>query len=90
MLAFVRYGLPAVVVAAGVAIFLGDPGVNRFEGAAALVGAGLSILLLNVLFRAGVAGDREREREDAARRYFDAHGHWPDESSTSRSVGPSP
>ncbi|HSD81326.1 MAG TPA: hypothetical protein VLB47_11710 [Solirubrobacteraceae bacterium] len=23
--------------------------------------------------------DRQREREDAARAFFDAHGHWPDE-----------
>jgi hypothetical protein len=26
-----------------------------------------------------VKGDREREREDAAREYFDKHGRWPDE-----------
>jgi hypothetical protein len=25
-------------------------------------------------------GDPEREDEDAARAYFDQHGHWPDES----------
>ena len=37
------------------------------------------MLLLNVLFRYGVAGDSERDDEDAARAYFDEHGHWPDE-----------
>jgi hypothetical protein len=36
------------------------------------------VLLLNLLFRMGVEGDRDREREEAARRYFDEHGHWPD------------
>lgn len=25
-------------------------------------------------------GDRERHEEDDARRFFDAHGHWPDET----------
>lgn len=79
LLTFVRYGLPALVVLAGALLFLIDPDVNRFEGAAAVIGAGLSILLLNVLFRAGVQGDRERELEEAARRHFDEHGRWPDE-----------
>jgi hypothetical protein len=45
----------------------------------ALIGAGLSVLLVNVLFRFGVSGDRERADEDAARRAFDRTGRWPDE-----------
>lgn len=44
-----------------------------------LVGAGLSVALLNLLYRVGVQGDRERESEDDARRYFDRHGRWPEE-----------
>jgi hypothetical protein len=43
------------------------------------VGSGLSVLLVNFLFRLGVSGDREREREEQARRYFDEHGVWPDD-----------
>jgi hypothetical protein len=27
-----------------------------------------------------VAGDGDRDEEEAARRYFDEHGRWPDES----------
>jgi hypothetical protein len=49
------------------------------EAWALFTGAGLSVLLLNVLFRLGVQGDLERDREDAARAYFDDHGTWPDE-----------
>ena len=79
LLTAVRYGLPAVVVVAGIVIFLIDPDVNRFEGAAGLIGAGLSILLFNILFRAGVQGDRERAEEERARRHFDEHGRWPDD-----------
>lgn len=74
----VRYLLPAVIVLVGIAFLIANPGEN-WEGAAGLIGAGLSVLLLNVLYRMGVEGDRDRSREDAARRYFDQHGHWPDE-----------
>ncbi len=35
--------------------------------------------MLNFLFRLAVSGDLEREQEEAARRYFDEHGRWPDE-----------
>lgn len=34
-------------------------------------GGGLSVLLINFLFRLSASGDREREREEEARRYFD-------------------
>ena len=44
------------------------------------VGAGLALLLLNVLYRYGAEGDRERDAEEAAREYFAQHGHWPDEA----------
>jgi hypothetical protein len=43
------------------------------------VGAGLSVLLLNVLVRFGAKGDEERTREEDAREYLAKHGHWPDE-----------
>lgn len=80
LLVVVRYVLPIAVVVVGLAIFLSDPRVGNFEGPAALIGAGLSILLLNVLHRTGVRGDVDRADEDKARRYFDAHGYWPDEA----------
>ncbi len=73
-----RYVLPTVVCLVGVVLFAVNPGDN-LEGSAAIVGAGLSIALLNVLFRFGVQSDRDRDREAAARRYFDTHGYWPDE-----------
>jgi hypothetical protein len=76
----VRYGLPAVLVLAGFAVLLVDHGDRRFDGFAMLVGAGLSVALLNVLLRFGVAGDREREQEERAREFFSEHGRWPDEA----------
>ncbi len=78
-MAFVRYWLPAIVVIGGVfAMVLGPPDSGP-EGGAAIVGAGLAIWVINLLFRIGVSGERDREAEDRARRYFDEHGHWPDE-----------
>jgi hypothetical protein len=76
---FVRIWLPAAVVALGVAVILIRRDLTGLEGGAGIIGAGLAIWLLNFLFRVGVSGDRERDREDEARAYFDRHGRWPDE-----------
>ena len=82
IMATIRFGLPAALVAAGVAVVaFGVGGDGSLEGAFLFLAVGLSVLLLNALFRYGVAGDRERDEEDAARAYFDEHGHWPDEPS---------
>ena len=64
---------------AGLVLLAADPGGFGVDGFAMAVGSGLSVLLVNFLFRLGVSGDREREREEAARRYFDEHGVWPDD-----------
>jgi hypothetical protein len=79
VLQFVRYGLPALLIVAGFVLLFAAPDSSRYEGFSMCVGAGLALLLLNVLFRIGATGDREREREDAAREYLAEHGHWPDE-----------
>jgi len=73
-----RYVLPAIIVLVGLVFIVVDFEAN-WEGGAGLVGAGLSVLLLNFLYRMGVEGDKDRDREAAQRRYFDQHGHWPDE-----------
>ena len=77
-LQLVRYGLPAVICLTGLVLIPIDFRAN-FEGGMALIGAGLSVLLINVLFRVGVSGDRERAAEDAARREFDRTGRWPED-----------
>ena len=75
----IRYLLPAALVIAGfVILFVADDSL-KWEGWSMCVGAGLALLLLNVLYRMGATGDRERDREQAARDYLDAHGHWPDD-----------
>jgi predicted membrane metal-binding protein len=76
---FVRYGLPAVLFLAGIVMLVLEPNTIGLEGFAMATGAALAVLLLNALFRAGVKGDRERDREEQAREYLVRHGHWPDE-----------
>jgi hypothetical protein len=74
----VRYALPAAVVLAGIVVMaLGSE--NDLEGGAGIVSAGLAIYFINWLFRQGVSGEDERDAEEAARDYFDKHGHWPGE-----------
>ena len=80
MLFTVRYVLPAVLVLAGLVLLVAVEGPLRWDGWAMCVGSGLSILLLNGLFRYGANGDHERDAEIAAREYLSQHGHWPDEA----------
>jgi hypothetical protein len=76
----VRVWLPVAILVAGLLLIVirgGDE--TSIEGAAALWGAGLSVALLNWLYRIGVSGERTRHDEDEARAYFDKHGRWPDD-----------
>jgi hypothetical protein len=75
----VRYVLPVLLVLGGVVLVAIEPNTIGVEGLLMAIGAALSVLLLNWLFRAGVQGDRERASEEAARAYFAEHGRWPDE-----------
>jgi hypothetical protein len=78
---FLRWWLGGLVCAAGltVAIVRGfdETGV---EALFAMWGAGLSIILMNVLWRVGVDGDSDRDDENDARATFTRTGHWPDEA----------
>jgi hypothetical protein len=81
---FVRYGIGAGALIAGLVLLVVNPGGFGVEGFGLAWGAGLSVLMLNWMFRVGVAGDRERDSEEEARRYLEEHGHWPDESGSPR------
>ena len=81
LLITLRYVLPGVVCAAAVVILIvNDFDEDSLDGAAAFLGAGLSIWLMNVLFRVGVDNEKDRDEESRAREYFDEHGYWPDEA----------
>jgi len=79
LLVTIRYVVPAAAFIAGVFIMtLGSDA--DLEGGAGIVSAGMAIYAMNWLYRASFADHREREAEEAARRYLDEHGHWPDEA----------
>ena len=80
LLPFVRYGLPALIFLSGGVVMIVDSDSQRgVEIGAMLMGSAFAVLLMNVFFRIGSEGDRDRDKEENARRYFDEHGYWPDE-----------
>jgi hypothetical protein len=74
----VRYGIPAVLFIAGMVVWATCGNVGIAAGAM-FISAATAVLLLNVLFRIGMEGDKARDKEEDARRFFDEHGRWPDE-----------
>ena len=74
-----RYGLGSILVVAGIALWIIDPGGFGVDGFAMAAGSGFSVILINYLWRLGVTGDQERDREEDARRYLAQHGRWPDQ-----------
>src|ERR1017187_3947510 len=80
VLSVTRLWLPLVIAVAGaVGIVLG-------HGRTSLAGAGVGLLviavivwMINWMIRLSVESNDDRDREEAAREYFDRHGHWPDE-----------
>lgn len=80
LLPLVRYALPAVIFLAGAIVMAVDTDSQRgIEIGAMLIGSALAVLLLNVFFRIGAEGEKDRDKEEAARAFFDQHGYWPDE-----------
>jgi hypothetical protein len=76
----VRYGLPLAIFLLGCALLAIDGGGKTgWEGFFMGTGAAFAVLLLNLLFRLGAEGDKERDAEEAAREYMARTGHWPDE-----------
>ena len=77
-----RHGLPLAIAGAGVAaIVVGHGSVNSPSAATGvgLIIVALIVWMLGWMYRMSIESNREREREEEARRYFDRHGRWPGE-----------
>jgi chromate transport protein ChrA len=74
----IRYVLPAVILVVGIAISA-TAGHSGVTAGALFISAATAVLLFNVLWRMGVEGNEDRDREEEAREYFDEHGRWPDD-----------
>jgi hypothetical protein len=80
VLSFVRYGLPGLIFLSGCIAMAVDHDAQRgVEIGSMLMGSAFAVLLLNFFFRIGAEGDNDRDKEEAARVFFDEHGYWPDE-----------
>jgi hypothetical protein len=76
---WLRTWLPLSIIASGLVLMAVTRSESGVEGGVMLISAGLSVWLLNWLYLVSVRGERDRDREDEARAFFDRHGHWPDE-----------
>jgi hypothetical protein len=75
----IRHGIPIALLVVGFVLLFAVGGDVGLEGWALFTGAALSVWVIGAIIRIGNQGDEERAAEDAARRYFDEHGHWPDQ-----------
>jgi membrane protein implicated in regulation of membrane protease activity len=82
LLRLTRVWLPvliAVIGLVGIAIGHASPDSIWAAGGVSLLIVALAVWMLNWMYRMSVESNREREREERAREYFDRHGRWPDE-----------
>jgi heme A synthase len=86
LLTIARVWLPIALAAAGVVlIVIGGARVksdvlqsNIAAYGLALVIIAMIVWMINWLFRMSIESNRDREREEEARRHFDRTGKWPD------------
>jgi drug/metabolite transporter (DMT)-like permease len=76
-LLWVRLVLPVATAFAGVVLLvLGHDNAQAAGGF--LIGVAGMVVLANAFVRLSLQSERDREREEARRAYFDEHGRWPD------------
>jgi membrane protein implicated in regulation of membrane protease activity len=88
LLAATRLWLPLAIATGGVVLIVlghgrvstgGDTKTVLSATGVALLLVALIVWMVNWMFRMSVDSNRDREREEAAREFFDEHGYWPDE-----------
>jgi membrane protein implicated in regulation of membrane protease activity len=83
LLTATRVWLPIAIAAAGVAGLVIGHGRTWIAGAGvALLITALIVWMINWMYRMSIESNRERDREEQAREYFDRTGHWPDEEAS--------
>src|SRR3954469_9629133 len=78
---WVRVWLPVAIMVAGVVAIVASGGSEAgWEGGVAIIAAGASVWLLNIIFRVGVQGEPAPRARDAAPGFYGEPGSWPDEA----------
>ncbi len=72
-----RIGLPLAMVVGGLVLVLVVGGREGEAAGYTLLGSSALLALSIFIFRAGLASNADRDREEEARRFFDQHGRWP-------------
>jgi hypothetical protein len=73
----VRIGLPAAMLVAGLFLTFGLDSRGAHGAGYTLLGSSALLVLSIVIFRAGLESTADRDREEAARLFFDREGRWP-------------
>ncbi len=82
LLGVTRVWLPVAIAVAGLAgIIVGHGSTDSpwAAGGVSLIIVAVIVWMINWLFRMSVESNRDRDREEAARDYFERHGRWPGE-----------
>ena len=80
LLSATRVWLPLLIAIGGVVAIVVGHGHTAAAGAGVgLLLVALTVWMINWMYRMSVASNRDRDREEEARKYFDRHGRWPDE-----------
>jgi hypothetical protein len=84
----IRYGLPGLILLAGVIVIAVGSGNIATAAGIVLIGVSALVFAVNVLARLAISSQDDREREQQARDEFSWTGRWPDRPPTARSDQP--
>jgi uncharacterized membrane protein len=80
LLTATRVWLPVGLTLVGLVLaVIGHGKTNLAAAGVCLILVALTVWLINLLYRLSVSSNRDRDREEEAREYFDRYGHWPGE-----------
>jgi hypothetical protein len=80
LLTATRVWLPVGLALVGLVLaVIGHGKTNLAAAGVCLILVALTVWLINLLYRLSVSSNRDRDREEEAREYFDRYGHWPGE-----------
>jgi hypothetical protein len=84
----IRYGLPGLILLAGIVVIAVGTGDIAAAAGIVLIGVSALVFAVNVLARLAISSRNDREREQEARDEFSWTGQWPDRPPTAHGHQP--